>query len=145
MARREPSTPPLSGGVENVPSNVSVFTVDTLSDLKSKKLSSVRDGDRAIITGYNTVDDGRSMEFRYDVYSSETADDINYVNPDSGSGQWVREWVDRFREYDTFADIDLLNEEWLIAHVKDDETNNNKETLYYWNGSKLNWIPTQEV
>lgn len=93
MAKREPVMPPIGGKVMHVGNGSAVWVFNTLADLKAKKVASVKQDDQAIIIGYDNEGDGRSMQFRYDASSSQTADDINYVDPDEGDGQWVRAWV----------------------------------------------------
>lgn len=44
----------------------------------------------------------------------------------------------------TFADISISTEKRMID-VAEDETNDGEPTLYYHNGTTLNWIVTQEA
>lgn len=90
MARREPTTPPLGGPIYKSGFARGTKAFDTLYDLKRQNTSPLKKNDLAVILGYDRLEDGRTMYFRYDPSSNEPADDINYVNPNSGDGQWVR-------------------------------------------------------
>lgn len=45
-----------------------------------------------------------------------------------------------YLEYETFADIPVFNSPTFVL-IDVDETNNNDQTLYFYDGANLNWIP----